>query len=366
KKAFLTTMPKLINYNNNPVIAGGGVWPEPYVFDPKTKRRSFFWGKDLNGYLKYYDDYNKPGPGYHNEEWYVPLRYMKPGKVFWSKSYMDPYSYQPMVTCTTGIYKNNKFMGTITIDLKLEGMQAFANALQKKTGGYIFILDRNNKFITFPNTKLVKKIGKDEKGKRTEDFMLSSELAKIKPLFLPISKALNKMNQDVLAKAEAIPDFRSIISEKIDKDSYQINQSEAKLISAIITDPLAKSTEITSLYQNFEISDDFINKKHSLVYIFHVPESYWKLVVVKPFSEAIVVANNISSDIILSLEKYVAISVLLIIIIAYILFNYYIRKPIAGLTASINTMSTLVEDGKTSEVKEHKTISTGLNEYRAL
>ena len=86
----------------------------------------------------------------------------------------------------------------------------------------------------------------------------------------------------------------------------------------------------------------------------------------KAFSGAIVVANGISSDIILPLEKYVAISSYLIIIIAYFPFNYFIRKPIPVLTALINTLSILVEDGKTSEVKEHKTISTGLNEYRAL
>ena len=59
---------------------------------------AFFWGREADGSLKYFDDYNDMnGPGYHNEEWYVPARFLKPKAVYWSKSYMDPYSYEPMV-----------------------------------------------------------------------------------------------------------------------------------------------------------------------------------------------------------------------------------------------------------------------------
>ena len=75
-------------------IAGGGLWPEPYKYDPNIERRSFFWGRDHQGLLQYFDDYNNPsGPGYHHEEWYVPAKYTQNDRPFWSKSYMDPYSY---------------------------------------------------------------------------------------------------------------------------------------------------------------------------------------------------------------------------------------------------------------------------------
>ena len=59
KKLHLDLLPNIINYNNsNEMIAGGGIWPEPYVFKKKTERRSFFWGRNKDGDLKYYDDYN--------------------------------------------------------------------------------------------------------------------------------------------------------------------------------------------------------------------------------------------------------------------------------------------------------------------
>jgi hypothetical protein len=68
EESFRNIVPHLLNYQGDLDIAGGGVWPEPGKFDPNVERRSFFWGRDAQGKLQYYDDYNQPGPGYHNEE----------------------------------------------------------------------------------------------------------------------------------------------------------------------------------------------------------------------------------------------------------------------------------------------------------
>lgn len=59
-----------------------------------------------------------------------------------------------MVTCAVAIFEQEKFSGAATIDLNLERLQAFVKSLQNEIGGYVFILDRNNKFITFPQPKL--------------------------------------------------------------------------------------------------------------------------------------------------------------------------------------------------------------------
>ena len=101
EKTYLQTFPEIYDFNGDNKVAGGGIWPEPHQFKKEVVRRSFFWGRDPDGAFKYYDDYNDPeGKGYHNEEWYVVVRHTGPGRCFWSKSYMDPYSFQPMVTCT--------------------------------------------------------------------------------------------------------------------------------------------------------------------------------------------------------------------------------------------------------------------------
>ena len=35
------------------LLAGGGIWPEPYQFDPEKERNSFFWGKDERRNLQF-------------------------------------------------------------------------------------------------------------------------------------------------------------------------------------------------------------------------------------------------------------------------------------------------------------------------
>jgi hypothetical protein len=79
---FKRLLPKIIDQAGmRNIVAGGGIWPEPGSFQEGVNRRSFFWGRNEAGVLEYFDDYNDPeGNGYHNEEWYVPARYLKRGR----------------------------------------------------------------------------------------------------------------------------------------------------------------------------------------------------------------------------------------------------------------------------------------------
>ena len=71
-------LPQLIDLNNaNSLVAGGGIWPEPYQLDSSKEKNSYFWGKNTDGSLDFYNDYNLAnGNGYHNEEWYLPAKYL--------------------------------------------------------------------------------------------------------------------------------------------------------------------------------------------------------------------------------------------------------------------------------------------------
>lgn len=334
------SLPPLINFQGDNGVAGGGFWPEPFAFDASKERSSFFWGRNKEGKLEFFDDYNKPGAGYHNEEWYVVVRYAKRGSCFWSRSYMDPYSYQPMTTCTVGIFENDRFTGEVTIDVKLEGLEALTKAWQQKTGGYVFIMDRNNKFLTFPQLDLVKNIGKDDKGNRTEEFILAADLAAKEASFKPIAEALDAMNADILKSARNMPGFDASTSLKVDEDSYQIDAKEAEFINAIMRDPLSARTSQTKLYQSLELAQDFITGARSLAYIFHVPSSYWKVVVVKPYAEAAAVADSITQMLIL----YLVMTVVGVGLFASWLLHRMILVPLSQTTASIQTAGELIQN----------------------
>ena len=281
---FKQIIPRILDFNGDTSIAGGGVWPEPYKFSPTEERRSFFWGRDPDQILQYYDDYNLQATGYHREEWYLVARHLKPGQCFWSRAYVDPYSQQPMVTCTVAIRENGEFWGAATIDLKLEGLQAFVDSLQQKTGGYIFIVDRNNRFITLPNYPQ-KRTAVSQTGVVSEksELLEANNLAEDRPNFLPILEALAATNQDILQQVSS--DDRADILQNLSRAREFISPTEAQLIAAAIADPLGDRLSDSKLLKKFQISSDWLLEEPSKVYIFHVPNSYWKLVIVKPIAE---------------------------------------------------------------------------------
>jgi hypothetical protein len=112
-----------LDFGGDLSIAGGGVWPEPYQFDPTQERASFFWGRDASGTFRFYDDYNLSEQGYHQEAWYVIADHTPPEACAWSDSYTDPFSREPMITCTVGIFRGARLQGVATVDLQLGGIK---------------------------------------------------------------------------------------------------------------------------------------------------------------------------------------------------------------------------------------------------
>ncbi|MBX7058583.1 MAG: SpoIIE family protein phosphatase [Leptospirales bacterium] len=329
--------PRVIDFDSDRDVAGGGLWPEPFRFLPGVERRSFFYGRDNQGALQYFDDYNH-GRGYHHDEWYPVVRYSRDGKCFWSKSYMDPYSYQPMVTCTVAMRQEQDFIGVATIDLKLEGLHAFMQKIQERTGGYVFLLDRNNKFLTFPRPEMVKLVGKDSRGERTEEFITVREFARRQPLFGPIAQVVEDMNRDILSSARSSPRFRADVAGRVNSDSDQITPEEAEFIAAVIADPLRERTESSRLYRQFPMDSDFLLGEHSQAFIFHVPDSYWKLVVVKPFSEMQAVASKINRFIL----TLVGATILFGILVAGILLHRFFVRPMRATTQAVRELGDAV------------------------
>lgn len=328
-----STLPRLIDFQGDVAVAGGGYWPEPGAFTPGVDRRSFFWGRDARNQLVYYDDYNAPlGPGYHNEEWYVPVKFLPTGRVFWSRSYQDPYSYQPMVTCTANLFAGQTLTGTATIDLKLEGLAELVEDWQRDVGGYGFLVDRNNKFLTFPRPELVRRTSVDEAGKKTEEFVTVADLAAKEALFAPLAQELGAMDREIVERARRMAGFDSTVATKIDTQSYQIDAAEATMIAAVMADPLAavRKAQATNLFAKVDLGSDLINQEPSTAFLFNVPESYWKLVLVVPVSTSGRVARQISNRLLLSS----AATILPTLLLAYLVFSRRLIRPVTELSAA--------------------------------
>ncbi len=278
---FQTILPQLFDFNQDLAIAGGGIWPEPYQFLPQVERRSFFWGREENGILKYYDDYNQFPRGYHQEEWYLVAHHLNPGQCFWSRAYIDPYSQQPMVTCTVAMQQTNRLWGVATLDLKLEGLQALADSIQRKTGGYIFIVDRHDRFITIP-PQLKKHL--NSTANQTQ-LLEAQTLNELEPGFNEIYRALERLNRSMIEQINPSQTQYQGILQTLRQAREPIPLKDQQLIAVAMLNPLSNRQQY--LLTSFTIDEDWLLGETSTVYIFHIPNSYWKLIIVKPISEVV-------------------------------------------------------------------------------
>jgi diguanylate cyclase (GGDEF)-like protein/PAS domain S-box-containing protein len=329
-------IPHILNYTGTEnFIAGGGIWPEPFKFDPLLERRSFFWGRtDMDPELKYFDDYNDPsGMGYHNEEWYVPAMYNNDEEAFWSKSYMDPYSYQPMVTVTIPMFRDGKRYGVSTVDIKLDGLNEFMNNMSKKFGGYAFIVDRNGKFLSFPDKEKAQVISIDSNNNKSEEYIYINELGIKEPLFNPISERIRSNNKQIIELAKTSTLFDNNLAKQIDHGSYQIDLVEAELIAAIKTNPLKETADNSLEIERFDLEKDLFFNEPVTVSIFHMPDTYWKIVTVMPVSLVTATVSEISSIMFYSTIIIVFIGMLILAVLVH-------RK----ITSPLNTITKKLQD----------------------
>lgn len=312
---FKKTFPVVIDNQGTDSIAGGGIWPEPFKFSPGLERSSFFWGRTSEGILKFYNDYNNPeGPGYHNEEWYVPARFLKKNQVYWSKSYMDPYSFEPMVTCTAPIFENDQFTGVTTIDLKLTGLNGLFAQKAEAFGGYLFAVDRNNKLLSFPDNKVSKNISFSDSG-RSEEYKTISELEKSLPAFKKLSKELENVNRNIISKYEGNTQI-PLQSKLISDGSYQINSDESLLISTFL------NSQINTEKSYFFTENDPVLGEKTMHSIFLMPETGWKFILATPASKMDSIVTQVKNTLLALL--------ILLQIIALLMMLYIFHHDITG------------------------------------
>lgn len=295
--ALQTTLPMFLNpkgYGN--LIAGGGVWPEPGVFTPGVERQSLFWGRDQLGKLQFYNDYNDPkGPGYHHEEWYVPARHSSDDRCYWSRSYMDPYSFEPMTTCTIAARKGRAFLGVATVDLKLNGLKEFLAEATEDTGGYAIALDRENRFLAFPDLSKAREMTKDASGKPVQRFLLAEELGAREKDFYPIVKMLDGANTMLVNRSLAAAGKSRLegLARDIASSSYQIDPAQAKVIAAYLLRPADLASPFIPAAHQLTLKSDLLLKEPVHVTVQIMPSAWWKIVIVTPLSRSRQFADTI-------------------------------------------------------------------------
>ncbi|HQW81636.1 MAG TPA: EAL domain-containing protein [Pseudomonadota bacterium] len=303
------------------LITGGGLWPEPDAFTPGVARRSFFWGRDDNGVMRYFDGYNAAeGHGYHGEEWYVPARYQREGHCYWSRSYQDPYSGEKMVTCTAAMHVAKRFVGVSTVDLKLSGLQDFLDRRGDALKGYAFAIDRNGVFITVPP---IQRTPIPDGTQIVPDGIVFG-IADFASHHADFSALADFLNQPLDPSGDS---RQSDIAHRIDQATDAIDQGEAERIAAQILDSGAAGD---SVRQTTLPRDPFL-KEASLVTVVRLPSSHWQLVVVQP--------ARLVHEAVMSVMTRVAWALGLAVVVVVLLAGWLLRRtlvlPIRRITEQL-------------------------------
>ncbi len=352
---FSKVIPQILNaQEGHEFIAGGGVWPEPNAFKLGVNRRSFFWGRNDLGELRYFDQYNDTsGTGYHNEEWYVPGRYSKQGRCLWSKSYMDPFTLAPMVTCTVALFEQQQFSGNATVDVSLKELKSILREGSAKLGGYAYAIDRNNKFLSFPDEALTK-VTNLSNNTLTEEYITLDELAAKQPLFEAVADISANINNNFVRSLSA--DDKQL-AENLAQQSQQISPEEAQLIVANMLSlneaDQQQKPDIISIISK----QDFVLKEPVNVSVFIIPKTLWKIIVVTPQKVAISSASQVANLILLLL-------VAILIVAAFFGFIFCRRSLIVPIYEMVKQLQQpIAKTDNSSLLDDHRQDEFGLLAY---
>ena len=138
-------LPAMIDTNSE--TFGGGIWFEPYAYDPQEKYFSPYCMRQ-DGKVSYVDNYSLgDGVYYTDQDWYTSVKDTDQSAV-WSAPYYDDYAKISMVTASAPFYNAlGTFIGVTTADIDLTDLQKMIVALQVNKGDKAFLLDSSGTYI---------------------------------------------------------------------------------------------------------------------------------------------------------------------------------------------------------------------------
>ncbi|MBW8183904.1 PDC sensor domain-containing protein [Shewanella nanhaiensis] len=322
------SIPALLNTDGkHQLISGGGLWPEPVAFSHDKQRDSFFWSRNKDLELQQIEGYNSQiGPDYHEESWYKPIRFYPQNTALWSQAYIDTYTKETMLTASVPMWSEHQFLGVATIDITLSGLAHFFNeAVNEKTEnkGYIFALDHLNKVIAFPDEHLSPQLIEPNSL-----FKPLSQLAKHKQNLAIINQKLLEVDEELIQRAQQHPVFsQKQLSSLL--QSTPVDQRDK--LAALINLNASKTLNTAELIASFKLSPNEQNNQASLVSIFLMPSTYWKIILVTPLDSINEEANNIAARIGFYLVVMQFFGLLLLFILQHRLFI----RPISSMVFAL-------------------------------
>ncbi|WP_413112053.1 ATP-binding protein [Thaumasiovibrio sp. DFM-14] len=307
------------NPNSADVIAGGGVWPEPYQGENQRYLDSLFFSKDHQQQFIQVEAYNQnPARAYFNEEWYVPAYWLKEGQSYWSQSYTDPYTHESMVTCSMPYFHDGKMAGVVTIDVRLSGLAPYLKQKGDELGGYLAMFDRSGRFIFYPQEQMVIAYTSNGREPITAEQLAERDYRYVEQAlnmsFIAQEKRLSvQQKTDVVALAIAIL-----------KRANAIDFNYALLVADALHQSGQDRYRVANSLFHGKLLDDPLLEQEVFVNAVTMPGTGWMLLSSVPGSVLTSQVTNLE----ISLLSALVVSLFVALLVAYFFYSYYILRPL--------------------------------------
>ena len=350
-------------------IVGGGVWFDPNMYAQGQERQSFVWARDDSGSMQSvtrYDQVSQTPNAYYRDWWYIPAMYANHDHCVWSRAYIDPTSNQPMMTCAKALYNstNQAFDGVVSFNLLLDNLDAAMKRWQEKIGGYVFLVDLDNRFLTFPEQSLVTQTtANNPQG----EMMNASQLAAINPSFAPIADSLGRINDTLIEDATAKDKGRFTLAARSILSTTNLgktSEQESELLSALLLLNIDQTFNLVDshLVDTIDVPNDFVLQQPATAFVFRMPFTYWKMVIVKPNSDLLSVANALSNQLI----QAMLLGFIPILLLTAWVFRKYFTRPLQRMSLLVAEMGALIEQKQYQKLLAHKLPSSSVSEIQII
>ncbi len=329
------------------LLGSGGIWPEKGALGANTATHPFLMVRQNGDYQAVLSDPNPANP-YYQEDWFSVLKLLSPDSCIWNHVRASQTKGELAMSCGVAIERDNQFWGASTVNFTLNQLQENIVKLSESSGsGYILLLDNSDKVIASSNPKRLSYI--DETTGTPLDI---KQVINSDPAWEPVLGFLETQRNEIIEQvaANVSPQVQQVLNT-IDKaetgDSkgyYLVNYA------AYLNNGENKQNAMDSrLLQSFELTNDnFYNG--SQAYVFEIPETYWKLIVVQPDAEINAIADNLSENLI----NWIALALLITAGIIYFMLTFLAFKPLKETTDKISLAENIINNkqyNKLSSVK---------------
>ena len=336
------------------LLGSGGIWPDNGALGVSTATHPFLMVRQDGDYQAVLNDPNPASP-YYQEDWFNILKTLKPDSCIWDHVRATQTKGELAMSCGVAIERDNKFWGASTVNFTLNQLQKNIVKLSESSGsGYILLLDNSDKVIASSNPERLNYI--DEKTGTPLDI---EQVINSDPAWQPILEFLDTQRNDIINQvaARVSPQVQQVLTtlDKAEtgtaKGYYLVNYA-----AYLNHNENQQSAMDSRLLQSFQLADDnYYNG--SQAYVFEIPETYWKLIVVQPDAEINAIADNLSKNLI----NWIMLALFVTVVLIYFMLMFLALKPLKETTNKIAQAEKLIDDKQYNKLSEVK-FSGGSNE----